>query len=129
MSTFDPTPYADEPIGYRLPGETLAEGMFLIWPLLGAADLGALRARGEDHFGDGKHVSPIPAQLLSAWAGPLILPSFPPLIGRVLAIHRDFLPLAGFPCTLGALEDRLEIIQVQQAVFDHAGVAGRRVIL
>ena len=42
-------PYADEPIGYRLPGETLAEGMFLIWPLLGAADLGALRA-GEGRY-------------------------------------------------------------------------------
>jgi hypothetical protein len=49
VSTFDPTPYADEPIGYRLPGETLAEGMFLIWPLLGAADLGALRA-AEGHY-------------------------------------------------------------------------------
>lgn len=45
VSTFDPTPHADEPIGYRLPGETLTEGMFLIWPLLGAANLGALRAR------------------------------------------------------------------------------------
>jgi hypothetical protein len=44
VSTFDPTPYADESIGYRLAGETLAEGMFLIWPLLGVADLGALRA-------------------------------------------------------------------------------------
>lgn len=47
--TFDPTSYADEPIGYRLPGETLAENMFLIWPLLGAADLGALHA-GEGHY-------------------------------------------------------------------------------
>lgn len=45
VATFDPTPEAEEPIGYRLPGETLTEGMFLIWPLLGAADLGALRAR------------------------------------------------------------------------------------
>jgi hypothetical protein len=49
VSTFDPTPYTDEPIGFRLPGETLAEGMFLIWPLLGAADLGALRA-GEGRY-------------------------------------------------------------------------------
>ena len=49
VSTFDPAPYADEAIGYRLPGETLAEGMFLIWPLLGAADLGALRA-GEGRY-------------------------------------------------------------------------------
>lgn len=49
VSTFDPTPYADEPIGYRLPGETLAEDMFLIWPLLGTADLGGLRA-GEGRY-------------------------------------------------------------------------------
>jgi hypothetical protein len=49
VSTFDPMPYADEPIGYRLPGETLAEGMFLIWPLLSASDLGALRA-GEGRY-------------------------------------------------------------------------------
>jgi hypothetical protein len=44
VSTFDPTPYVEEPIGYRLPGETLGEGMFLIWPILGASDLGAIRA-------------------------------------------------------------------------------------
>jgi hypothetical protein len=49
VSTFDPTQYADEPIGYRLPGETLSEGMFLIWPLLGASDLGAIRA-GEGRY-------------------------------------------------------------------------------
>jgi hypothetical protein len=49
VSTFDPTPYADEPIGYRLPGETLGEGMFLIWPILGASDLGAVRA-GEGRY-------------------------------------------------------------------------------
>lgn len=49
VSTFDPMPYADEPIGYRLPGETLGEGMFLIWPLLSASDLGALRA-GEGRY-------------------------------------------------------------------------------
>jgi hypothetical protein len=49
VSTLDPAPYADEPIGYRLPGETLSEGMYLIWPLLGAADLGAVRA-GEGRY-------------------------------------------------------------------------------
>jgi hypothetical protein len=42
---FDATANADEPLGYRLPGETLTEGMFLLWPLLGTADLGALHAR------------------------------------------------------------------------------------
>jgi hypothetical protein len=49
VPTFDPAPYAEEPIGYRTPGETLVEGMFLLKPLLGAADLGALRA-GEGHY-------------------------------------------------------------------------------
>lgn len=49
VSTFDPAPDADEPIGYCLPGETLSEGMYLIWPLLGAADLGAIRAC-EGHY-------------------------------------------------------------------------------
>jgi hypothetical protein len=49
VSAFDPTPDADDPIGHRLPGETLTEGMFVIWPLLGAADLGGLRA-SEGHY-------------------------------------------------------------------------------
>ena len=44
VSTFDPSPHADEPIGHRLPGETLSEGMFLISPLLGDVDLGPVRA-------------------------------------------------------------------------------------
>jgi hypothetical protein len=49
VATFDPTAHIDDPIGYRFPGETLSEDMFVIWPLLGAADLGALRA-GEGHY-------------------------------------------------------------------------------
>ncbi len=49
VATFDPAPIAEEPITYRLPGETLSEGMFVIWPLLGTADLGALHA-GEGHY-------------------------------------------------------------------------------
>ena len=49
VATFDPTPDIEDPIGYRLPGETLTEDMFVIWPLLGTADLGALRA-GEGHY-------------------------------------------------------------------------------
>jgi hypothetical protein len=49
VATFDPAPNVEEPIAYRLPGETLTEGMFVIWPLLGAADLGALRT-GEGHY-------------------------------------------------------------------------------
>ena len=49
VATFDPTPHAEDPIGYRLAGETLSEGMFLIWPIFGAADLGALHA-GEGHY-------------------------------------------------------------------------------
>ncbi len=49
VSTFDPALNADEPIGFRLPGETLSEGMYLIWPLLGATDLGAVSA-GEGRY-------------------------------------------------------------------------------
>jgi hypothetical protein len=49
VATFDPSPHIEDPIGYRLPGETLTEDMFIIWPLLGAADLGALRT-GEGHY-------------------------------------------------------------------------------
>ena len=49
VPTFDPATSAEEPIGHRLPGETLAEGMFLVWPLIGATDLGALRA-GEGSY-------------------------------------------------------------------------------
>lgn len=49
VATFDPSPNAEEPIGYKLPAETLTEGMFLIWPILGAADLGVLQA-GEGHY-------------------------------------------------------------------------------
>ena len=49
VPTFDPSPYADEPIAHRLPGETLVEGMFLIRPLLGDVDLGTLRA-GEGRY-------------------------------------------------------------------------------
>jgi len=44
VPTFDPAASSEEPVGHRSPSETLAEGMFLIWPILGAADLGALRA-------------------------------------------------------------------------------------
>lgn len=47
--SFDPTPHTDEPISYRLPSETLSEGMYLIWPLLGATDLGAV------HAGEGRY--------------------------------------------------------------------------
>ena len=49
VSTFDPSPDADEPIGHSVAGETLAEGMFLIWPFLGDVDLGTLRA-GEGRY-------------------------------------------------------------------------------
>ncbi len=49
VPTFDPSSNSEEPITYRLPGETLAEGMFVIWPLLGAADLGGMHA-GEGHY-------------------------------------------------------------------------------
>jgi hypothetical protein len=43
--SFDPTPHANEPIGYRLPGETLVEGMFVILSLHSDVDLGGSDAR------------------------------------------------------------------------------------
>ena len=49
VATFDPASHVEDPIGYRLPGETLSEDMFVIWPLLNAADLGTLHA-GEGHY-------------------------------------------------------------------------------
>lgn len=48
VAIFDPL-CIDDPIGYRLPGQTLNEGMFVIWPIVGAADLGGLQA-GEGHY-------------------------------------------------------------------------------
>jgi hypothetical protein len=49
VAAFDPALGAEEPIGYRVAGETLSEGIFVIWPLLGTADLGTLHA-GEGHY-------------------------------------------------------------------------------
>ena len=49
VPTFDPILDAEEPIAHRLPGETLVEGMFVIWHTLGVADLGGLHA-GEGHY-------------------------------------------------------------------------------
>ncbi len=42
--SFDPAPSAHEPLSYRLPGETLATGMFIIRALLHGVDLGGLQA-------------------------------------------------------------------------------------
>jgi hypothetical protein len=49
VATFDPGVNSAEAIGYRFPGDTLTLGMFVIWPVLGTADLGALRA-GDGHY-------------------------------------------------------------------------------
>ena len=49
IPTFDPNLSSEVPISYRLPGETLSEGMYVIWPILGTADLGGLHA-GEGHY-------------------------------------------------------------------------------
>jgi hypothetical protein len=49
VASFDPAYSADEAIGDRLAGETLVEGMFVIMPILGAADLGGL------HTGEGQY--------------------------------------------------------------------------
>lgn len=49
VATFDPASEAEEPIAHRLLDATLSEGMFVIWPVLGTADLGGLHA-GEGHY-------------------------------------------------------------------------------
>jgi hypothetical protein len=43
--SFNPLPRSREPIGWRIPGETLVEGMFLIIPNLEDVDVGNLQAR------------------------------------------------------------------------------------
>ena len=42
--SFDPDPETDEPLGRRLPGETLVEGMFVVRQSLLNVDLGGVRA-------------------------------------------------------------------------------------
>ena len=42
--SFNPNPTASDPIGRRIPGETLVEGMFVIMPLIGNVDLGGVQA-------------------------------------------------------------------------------------
>jgi hypothetical protein len=49
VPSFDSALASEDPIAYRLPGETLSEAMFIIWPLLGAADLGGTHS-GEGHY-------------------------------------------------------------------------------
>jgi hypothetical protein len=49
VAAFDPTLNVEAPFGYKLPGETLNENMFIISPALGAADLGETKA-GEGHY-------------------------------------------------------------------------------
>ena len=49
VASFDPSHSTDEPITYRVPGETLTEGMFVIIPILGTADLGGM------HSGEGNY--------------------------------------------------------------------------
>jgi hypothetical protein len=49
VPTFDPALNSEDPLTYRLPDETLSEGMFVIWPILGTADMGGLHA-GEGHY-------------------------------------------------------------------------------
>jgi hypothetical protein len=43
--SFDPDPTSSAPIGYRIPGETLRPGMFLIRPNVGVVDLGGTHAQ------------------------------------------------------------------------------------
>ena len=43
--SFDPNPSAREPIGFRIPNETLVEGMFLIRPVVDDVDFGGIKAK------------------------------------------------------------------------------------
>lgn len=49
VASFDPSSSAVEPIGYRIPGETLTEGLFVMIPVLGTADFGGMHT-GEGHY-------------------------------------------------------------------------------
>ena len=49
VPAFDPITTAPDPLGFKSPSETLTEGMYLIWPILGTADLGGL------HSGEGRY--------------------------------------------------------------------------
>jgi hypothetical protein len=49
VASFDAATPGEASIGYRLPGETLGEGMFVLWAFLGDADLGGLQA-GDGHY-------------------------------------------------------------------------------
>jgi hypothetical protein len=42
--TFDPDPTSTEPVGWRISGETLTKGMYIVQPLVSAVDLGTVRA-------------------------------------------------------------------------------------
>lgn len=43
VPSFDPSAKAEDAIAYRIPSETLGEGMFLIWPEVEGPDLGGAR--------------------------------------------------------------------------------------
>lgn len=47
--SFDPDLAAHEPVGLRIPGETLLEGMYVIRPIVGEVDLGGLQAEHGKH--------------------------------------------------------------------------------
>lgn len=44
VASFDTTALTESPLGFRLPGETLLEGMFVVRPILADSDLGGLHA-------------------------------------------------------------------------------------
>jgi len=48
VASYDPATQSGDAIGFRVPGETLLDGMYVIIPLLGDVDLGGV------HAGDGK---------------------------------------------------------------------------
>lgn len=49
VASFDPGTHGNASIGYRIPGDTLTEGMFVLWAVLGDADLGGVQA-GDGYY-------------------------------------------------------------------------------
>ena len=61
VASFDPSQLTEDAINYRLPGETLIEGMFVIIPILDTADLGGM------HSGEGRYSRIWKTRLKEKW--------------------------------------------------------------
>jgi hypothetical protein len=49
VASFDPIAHGHASIGYRIPGDSLTEGMFVLWAVLGDTDLGGVQA-GDGYY-------------------------------------------------------------------------------